>query len=56
MTNGFIERNDPSLVIVADWSDFVAWAKDAGYCESEFDINDSRCLELQRAYLDEQHS
>lgn len=55
-TNGFIERNASSLVIVADWSDFVAWAKEAGYGESALDVNDSCCLELQRTYLDEQNS
>lgn len=50
---GFIERNDASLVIVPDWSEFCAWAKEAGYGEAYLDINDSRCLALQAAFLEE---
>jgi hypothetical protein len=51
--NGFIPRNDPSLILVPDWADFVAWTKDGGYDESYLDINDCKCMELQRTYLDE---
>lgn len=50
---GFIERNDASLVIVPDWAEFCAWAKEAGYGEEVLDINDSRCLALQAAFLEE---
>jgi|GEM_PF-3985614 len=50
---GFIERNSASLVIVPDWPEFCAWAKDAGYGEAYLDINDSRCLALQAAFLEE---
>jgi hypothetical protein len=50
---GFIERNASSLVIVEDWSEFCAWVKDAGYGEAYLDINDSRCLALQAAFLEE---
>ncbi len=50
---GFIERNAASLVIVPDWSEFCAWVKDAGYGEAYLDINDSRCLALQAAFLEE---
>jgi hypothetical protein len=50
---GFIERNDASLVIVPDWAEFCAWVKDAGYGEAVLDINDSRCLALQAAFLEE---
>lgn len=50
---GFIERNAASLVIVPDWSEFFAWAKDAGYGEAYLDINDSRCLALQELFLEE---
>ena len=50
---GFIERNAASLVIVPDWSEFFAWAKDAGYGEAYLDINDSRCRALQEAFLEE---
>ena len=50
---GFIERNAASLVIVPDWPEFCAWAKDAGYGEAYLDINDSRCLALQAAFLEE---
>lgn len=49
----FIERNAASLVIVPDWSEFCAWVKDAGYGEAYLDINDSRCLALQAAFLEE---
>ena len=49
----FIERNDASLVIVPDWPEFCAWVKDAGYGEAYLDINDSRCLALQAAFLEE---
>jgi len=52
---GFIERNDASLVIVPDWAEFCAWVKDAGYGEAVLDINDSRCLALQAAFLEETH-
>ena len=52
---GFIERNAASLVIVPDWSEFFAWAKDAGYGEAYLDINDSRSLALQAAFLEETH-
>lgn len=47
------QRNDPSLVIVPDWMAFYYWGKEAGYGEQYFDINDSRCLELQKTYLEE---
>ena len=50
---GFIERNAASLVIVPDWSEFFAWAKDAGYGEVYLDVNDSRCLALQELFLEE---
>ena len=50
---GFIERNAASLVIVPDWSEFCAWVKEAGYGEAYLDINDSRCLALQAAFLEE---
>ena len=50
---GFIERNAASLVIVPDWSEFCAWVKEAGYGEVYLDINDSRCLALQAAFLEE---
>jgi len=50
---GFIERNDASLVIVPDWAEFCVWVKDAGYGEAVLDINDSRCLALQAAFLEE---
>ncbi len=52
---GFIERNDASLVIVPDWPEFCAWVKEAGYGEEVLDINDSRCLALQEAFLGERH-
>jgi len=52
---GFIERNDASLVIVPDWAEFCDWVKDAGYDEAYLDINDSRCLALQAAFLEETH-
>jgi hypothetical protein len=51
---GFIPRNHPSLTIVPDWAEFVAWTQDGGYDESYLDVNDSKCLELQRQYLEEQ--
>lgn len=51
--NGFIPRNHASLTIVPDWQEFVAWVKDAGYDESYLDINDSKCLALQRTFLEE---
>lgn len=51
--NGFIPRHDKSLTIVPNWKEFVSWAEDAGYDESYFDVNDSKCLELQRKYLQE---
>ncbi len=50
---GFIERNDTSLVIVPDWPEFCAWVKEVGYGEAYLDINDSRCLALQVAFLEE---
>ena len=50
---GFVERNDASLVIVPDWAEFCAWFQDAGYDEASLDINDSRCLALQEAFLEE---
>ena len=50
---GFIERNSASLVIVPDWPEFCAWVKEAGYGEAYLDINDSRCLALQLAFLEE---
>ena len=50
---GFIERNAASLVIVPNWSEFCAWVKEAGYGEAYLDINDSRCLALQAAFLEE---
>jgi hypothetical protein len=49
--SGFIERNDPSLTIVPNWAEFVAWAEDGGYDESYFDINHEKCLTLQQEYL-----
>ena len=52
---GFIERNDASLVIVPDWAEFCDWVKEAGYGEAVLDINDSRCLALQVAFLEETH-
>jgi hypothetical protein len=52
---GFIERNDASLVIVPDWAEFCDWVKEAGYGEAVLDINDSRCLALQAAFLEERH-
>jgi len=52
---GFIERNDASLVRVPDWPEFCAWAKEAGYGEEVMDINDSRCMALQEAFLKERH-
>lgn len=51
--NGFLERNDPRLVLVPDWAAFVAWAKEGGYGEEYLDVNDSRCEALQHAYLEE---
>jgi hypothetical protein len=51
---GFIPRNDPSLIIVPNWAEFIEWAKDAGYPESDLDINHCRCLALQQTYLEEQ--
>ena len=51
---GLIARNDPSLTIVPNWAEFVAWVKDAGYDESYLDVNDSKCLQLQQDYLAEQ--
>ena len=52
---GFIERNDASLVIVPDWPEFCDWVKEAGYGDAVLDINDSRCLALQAAFLEEAH-
>ncbi|MEW5788277.1 MAG: hypothetical protein AB1899_10545 [Pseudomonadota bacterium] len=52
---GFIARNDASLVRVPDWPEFCAWAKEAGHGEEVLDINDSRCLALQEAFLEETH-
>lgn len=52
---GFIARNDASLVIVSDWPEFCDWANEAGYGEEVMDINDSRCLALQEAFLEERH-
>jgi hypothetical protein len=52
---GFIERNDARLVIVLDWTEFCAWVKEAGYGEEVLDINDSRCLALQEAFMEETH-
>jgi hypothetical protein len=49
----FIERNDASLVIVPDWPEFCDWVEEAGYGEEAMDINDSRCLALQEAFLGE---
>jgi hypothetical protein len=43
------------LVIVPDWAEFCAWVKDTGYGEVVLDINDSRCLALQVAFLEERH-
>ena len=51
--SGFLVRNDSSLIVVADWQAFVAWAEDAGYDESYFDINDEKCLALQIQYREE---
>jgi len=51
--NGFISRNDPSLIIVLDWAEFVSWAEDGGYDESYFDVNHEKCLALQQMYLEE---
>ncbi len=53
---GFVERNDPRLVLVPDWNDFVAWAKDNDYGEEYLDVNDSRCEALQHEYLAEQET
>jgi hypothetical protein len=53
---GFTPRNDSRLVLVPDWAAFVAWAKEGGYGEEYFDVNDSRCEALQREYLDELRS
>lgn len=50
---GFIPRHHKSLTIVPDWQEFVAWAKDGGYDESYLDVNDSKCLELQKQFLEE---
>jgi hypothetical protein len=41
------------LVIVPDWAEFCDWVKEAGYGEAVLDINDSRCLALQAAFLEE---
>ena len=49
----FTPRNDPSLVIVPDWSVFCDWAKDEGYPEEMLDWHDSRCLALQEQFLEE---
>jgi hypothetical protein len=51
--SGFVARNDPSLVLVPDWSAFVEWAKEARYDEAYLDINDSRCMALQEQFLEE---
>lgn len=51
--NGLIVRNDPCLIIVPDWAEFVSWAGDGGYDESYFDINHEKCLTLQELYLEE---
>lgn len=51
--SGFIARNGPSLIIVPNWAEFVSWAKEGGYDESYFDINDEKCFTLQQAYLQE---
>ncbi len=53
---GLLPRNDPSLTIVPDWQAFYEWAKDGGYGEDHMDVNDSRCMELQRQFLNEQKS
>jgi hypothetical protein len=50
---GLSKEMHASLVIVPDWSEFCAWVKDAGYGEAYLDINDSRCLALQAAFLEE---
>ncbi len=50
---GFMQRNDPRLVLVSDWASFAAWAKEGGYGEESLDVNDSRCEALQREYLAE---
>ena len=52
---GFITRNDASLAIVPDWPEFCDWVNEAGYGEEVLDINDSRCLALQEAFLEERH-
>lgn len=54
--SGFLERNDPSLLLVPDWDDFVQWARDGGYGEEYLDINDSRCEAVQLDYLEEVRS
>lgn len=51
---GFITRNDPSLILVPDWQDFVRWVKEGGgHDEACLDINDYRCRVLQQEYLAE---
>lgn len=52
-TFNIVERNHSSLTIVPDWKAFVEWAEDGGgYDETYFDVNQSKCLELQWGYLD----
>lgn len=51
--SGFIPRHHDSLTIVPNWQEFVSWTEDAGYDESYLDVNDSKCLELQRQFLEE---
>lgn len=38
-------------VLVADWGEFHAWAREAGYSESELNRHDSRCVEVQQEFI-----
>lgn len=44
----------PPLIPTEKWADFCEWARDGGYDQSYFNRYDSKSLELQQEYLDEQ--
>lgn len=45
-------RHQSSMVVVPNWTKFLDWARDNEREEAFMDINDSRCLEAQREYLE----
>jgi hypothetical protein len=40
-------------IVFENWGSFVKWAKENGYDESYFNVNDSKCLALYETFLQE---